>query len=411
MLVALLVVPLLSSGTPSTRVVPADPLVQLTGRFLALPAGAVAFDHPGTQITVSVAHTSSVSLELLQERSAPARAGHNVYPAFQPHYFVVLVNGTEVHGFANATFGTAVCQNVTATSILAVDGLDAAAVHTVRIFKSSEAQWAAAVPEPNYLTLQAVILGGGSGGSSAAPELQPPPPRPARRLEFLGDSLMAGYCNLLWVPDIHRHKSNRSNIESFWLSWVTRTCEALGAECHTAAWSGFALTHSHFCSKPVTMPQIWERTLATDGSLSRRWNFGTSRSAAGWQVPAAVIVNLGTNDWHGVPPPSSWGTPQMQGFLANFTTTYHQLVERIVQVYSSQTVIFIAVGPMTMGYLQPALWVVGNATRKGWRVQLLNQSGFSHGDCGHPSWESDRQIAAAARAQIGQALGWDLKVS
>ena len=128
-------------------------------------------------------------------------------------------------------------------------------------------------------------------------------------------------------------------------------------------------------------------------------------------MPAAVIVNLGTNDWHGAPPPSSWGTPQMQSFLANFTTTYHQLVERIVQVYSSQTVIFIAVGPMTMGYLQPALWVVGNATRQGWRVQLLNQSGFSHGDCGHPSWESDRQIAAAAGAQIGQALGWDLKVS
>ena len=56
---------------------------------------------------------------------------------------------------------------------------------------------------------------------------------------------MAGYCNLLWAPDIDRHKTNRSNIESFWLSWPTRTCEALGAECHTAAWSGFALTHSH----------------------------------------------------------------------------------------------------------------------------------------------------------------------
>ena len=43
--------------------------------------------------------------------------------------------------------------------------------------------------------------------------------RPDRRLEFIGDSLMAGYCNLLWSPDIHRHKTNRSNIESFWLAW------------------------------------------------------------------------------------------------------------------------------------------------------------------------------------------------
>ena len=99
---------------------------------------------------------------------------------------------------------------------------------------------------------------------------------------------MAGYCNLLWTPDIDRHKTNRSNIESFWLSWPTRTCEALGAECHTAAWSGFALTHSHFCDKPVTMPEIWERTLASDDNAD--WAFDA------WK-PQAVVINLGTNDW------------------------------------------------------------------------------------------------------------------
>jgi hypothetical protein len=92
-------------------------------------------------------------------------------------------------------------------------------------------------------------------------------------------------CLLQTVPDIHRHKTNRSNLESFFLSWPTRTCELLGAECHTAAWSGFALTHSHFCNKPVTMPQIWKRTLATASTSD--WNFST------W-TPAAVVINLGT---------------------------------------------------------------------------------------------------------------------
>jgi hypothetical protein len=32
-----------------------------------------------------------------------------------------------------------------------------------------------------------------------------------------------------------------------------------------------------------------------------------------------------------------------------------------------------------MGYLLPAQWVVGNATAKGLKVHLLNQSNFSHG--------------------------------
>lgn len=67
----------------------------------------------------------------------------------------------------------------------------------------------------------------------------------------------------------------------------------LQASCHTAAWSGFALTRSHYCNKPVTMPEIWQRTLATVptdgvGGLQNRWNF------TAWR-PAAVVINLGTN--------------------------------------------------------------------------------------------------------------------
>jgi hypothetical protein len=58
--------------------------------------------------------------------------------------------------------------------------------------------------------------------------------------------------------------------------------------CHAAA--GFALTHSHYCSKPVTMPQIWERTLASDSApadaAAASWNFSAWR-------PAAVVINLG----------------------------------------------------------------------------------------------------------------------
>jgi hypothetical protein len=105
----------------------------------------------------------------------------------------VAVNGSVVPGFANATFGTNECQNVTATSITAAGGLDAAVVYDLRIFKSSEAQWAATVPEPNWLTLVAVVLDGAAAASApgtglavattgGAPQLlESPPWRPERR--------------------------------------------------------------------------------------------------------------------------------------------------------------------------------------------------------------------------------------
>ena len=51
-------------------------------------------------------------------------------------------------------------------------------------------------------------------------------------------------------------------------------------------------------------------------------------------------------------------------------------------------------------------WVIGNATQRGLKLHLLNQSNFSHGNCDHPSYQSDLAIAAAAEGQIRTALGW-----
>ena len=415
-----------STQTPaanSIRIAPSNPMLQFSGRISRsggaggdsgreTVAGAVSFDHPGVELRLRVRGTTSVAVELLQQRSPPVKIGHSTYPAFQPHYFVVVVNGSVVPGFANATFSTAECQNASATLLTAANGLDVNSVYDLRIFKSSEAQWAASVPSPNWLTLTALVLGGtgqnthpsesGEAGRNDNPQLlELPPWRPARRLEFVGDSIMAGYCNLLWAPDIDRHKTNRSNIESFWLSWPTRTCEHLGAECHTAAWSGFALTRSHFCNKPVTMPAIWERTLAS--ATGADWDFSL------W-TPHAVVINLGTNDWHGVPAEKNWSTPAVWSFIVNFTQTYHDFVKRITSpaVYGPTTHVFVAVGPMTLGYLLPAQWVVGNASAKGLKVHLLNQSGFSHGDCGHPSFQSDVEIASGAASAIARELGWPI---
>ena len=372
----------------STSYAPLGPNVQLVGRWrLNKQEGTADHDMPGVEVRLRVSKgTTAVALSLTQQHNFTGK-----YGSYQPNYYVVLVDGVVQPGFANATFSTAFVSNVSATVIAVATGLDASAPHDIRIFKSSEAQWAADVPSPNFVTLHAVHV---TGSPSAG--LLPPPPLPKRRIEFIGDSITAGYCNILWVKDIHRHKTNRSNVESFFLSWPTRICESLGADCHTAAWSGYALIKSKFCNKPVTMMDVFNRTLASVAQAD--WSFSA------WK-PDAVVVNLGTNDWHGCSWPRE-SDAATDAFIVDFTNSYHQLLRNVTSFYGKSVQIFLGVGPMTMDYSLPVEWVVGNATADGLHVHFLNQSNFSHGDCGHPSFGSDAKIAAGAGAQIKAALGW-----
>ena len=106
------------------------------------------------------------------------------------------------------------------------------------------------------------------------------------------------------------------------------------------------------------MPSIWNRTLGSDASTEGAWNFSS------W-IPHAVVINLGTNDWHGCNFPSKNVSNSTWQFVERFTTSYLQLVQRIAAVYGKATEIFLGVGPMTAGYMLPVEWVVGNATAQG----------------------------------------------
>ena len=106
-------------------------------------------------------------------------------------------------------------------------------------------------------------------------------------------------------------------------------------------------------------------------------------------MPQAVVINLGTNDWHGCSWPGGQPVPSSTWhFVQQFTASYLQLVETIASVYGKGTQIFLGVGPMTTNYQLPVQWVVGNATAQGLHVHFLNQTGFAHGDCGHPSYQT-----------------------
>merc|ERR1711937_610349 len=102
--------------------------------------------------------------------------------------------------------------------------------HEIRIMKTTEPEWNDREPSPNWLTFHGLSLDAGSISSSCLPQRQ-------RRIEFIGDSITAGYCNLCQGPgpfdETPLSLEGDEAKETFALSWPTVICEKLGAECST----------------------------------------------------------------------------------------------------------------------------------------------------------------------------------
>lgn len=113
--------------------------------------------------------------------------------------------------------------------------------------------------------------------------LHHPPPRPAKRIEFIGDSITGGFGVLAdewtqyqaWTCDVTRA-----------YSWLT--AERLGFEPRISAWSGLGLVRNYDDS-----PQTWtERYPWVLPALLEQ------ASSTPWHADY-VVINLGTNDFAG----------------------------------------------------------------------------------------------------------------
>ena len=430
----------LNPRTPAIRA--ADRRVRVVGRSAITPLG-IAFDFPGVRISGFFSGTSVVTATLSQ-------AGHasrgTVSPGSAQH-FVVLVDGQERDGRGHAAFSTRdwplhECREVTLAS-----GLDPTATHEIELVKSSEGQhdwppvgrW-----EPNYVTLH------GFDGDEMLAIVDPEPrdvrsgrPEPAqqRRIEFLGDSVTAGYCNLCEEiaprDAIDRSVDSQRSlyeyaiaVSSYVRSWAYLTCETLGAECHTAAASGRGVAFNWRGERwgETLMPDLWRRTLATVGSSDRsdvhgtlpsnRWDFGS------W-VPHALVINLGTND-------EAFALDKIQYNKARrgvdpfkvrpdiadaFKSTLLALVMNASSEYGPDTHVFLLCGPMNFFHCARVSWVAQEASRAGVRAHDLLLPSVPHACCdhlpgeritgtGHPSAHDDEILAEAVTSFIREKMGW-----
>ena len=285
-ILALFTVAVATAAEQTTQLISASAAgYQYIGRFQH--QGDISmFDMPGTEIRASLvlSAASKVSVKLAQKHHPHniQGSGNTKNSGFQENAIVVWVNGErQGAGGSNATFTTLSSQTENPVSFPLTTGGAAlpAGTHEIRIFKATEADWNGGSPAPNYLTFYG--LSSTALEPAAAPAvLAPPPPLPTRKIEFLGDSITAGFCNMCETQASNPLHATDHN-EAYDATWDHQIGELLNAQVHTAAWSGLGM-YTNCCGGNTTMPSIFSRTLATV-NVDNTWKWSS------W-VPDALVM-------------------------------------------------------------------------------------------------------------------------
>lgn len=261
-------------------------------------------------------------------------------------------------------------------------GLDPG-THSVRIARRTEPYFGAVTFEGLLIDPGAALL---------------PAEVSARRIEFIGDSITAGYGN-------EGTAQNRATQNGF-LAFGPVAARLLGAEWHVEAISGIGMYRNYGDSDPPTqpaMPAYYPRTLTYDAQSA--WEHKR------WQ-PQVVVVALGTNDY-------ILGAPQGE----TFATAYTAFLDLLRDVYPQAHVfclspfasdearadiqsIVTAYDDPRVYHLDPAGDVAGahNVTERPW---LDAPDGEDYiGDWTHPTVEGHAKIAEALAQEIAAKLGW-----
>ncbi len=235
-------------------------------------------------------------------------------------------------------------------------------------------------------------------------QLLPPPRRPARRLEFLGDSISAGFGN-------EGQGGNAPTTQNGYLAFGPQLARLLDAEWSVIAHSGQGVYRNLCEALPPTaahMPdefKLAQHPLA--GAGSAEWNFQS------WQ-PDVLVIALGTNDFADYPA-GSCAPPDADAFQA----AYQDLLRLARSKYPSAEIFalgtFIATPSNAFGTCNqricaavsalgdPHAHCVDPATGKGgpW---LSGPSDY--GDWTHPTVAGHTKIATKLREAVAPALGW-----
>ncbi|MEU5259799.1 SGNH/GDSL hydrolase family protein [Amycolatopsis sp. NPDC021455] len=221
------------------------------------------------------------------------------------------------------------------------------AEHSVRLVKRTESPWVA----------------GEFDGFAAAPggQILAKPAARTRQIEFIGDSLTAGYGDLSTTRDCSANGGIDRNTDTD-ISYGALTARGLNADYQVNAYSGRGMVRNYNGGDPGTdYRTYYDRTLQ-------------NVSSDAWPVPATwrpqlVVVALGTNDFstalHSGEP---W--PTAERLIAAYKSAYQGFLDKLRTRYGTGTT--IVVGASNLYATQAQQVVTDRNTRGDSRVRFWN---------------------------------------
>jgi lysophospholipase L1-like esterase len=341
-----------SAVTPDGSVVTVPGGIRWLGRVDASNPAAVKFAWSGAGLTATVNGTK-ISVRLTTE-------GATTSAFFQP-----IVDGTLLPRFQVPT-------GAAATVVLA-DGL-AAKDHVVELYRESEGMYG-----------DSIFGGFVDGVVKGAPAAR------GRMIEFIGDSISAGYGNL--GNEVHPPWDNTCTFsldtESAYQSYGAVLARTLNAEFSIIARSGWGMYRDLSGNTSGVLSSIYANTLGMQATPP--WDFRGQ--------PDVVVINLGTNDSG----PGDPGQPYEDAYVAFLG---------MVRGHYPNAWIFLTIGPMTGDpllspmrmHLANVVSRVGDA--KITSVDIPTQDATSTGCDYHPNVAEDNTMAAVLATAIRAKVGW-----
>lgn len=336
-----------------------DGRIRIMGRHLVEDDGSVAFAASGATFAVRFRGTRLVARLDDEFRDG----GHN--------WFTVVVDGG-----APTRFRTRPGQR----DVVLADGL-AAGEHTLLLSKATEGQ-----NGHNRLV------------SLRGAEILPAYPLPARRIEFVGDSITAGFgadpepvaCGTgTWFDPTHA-----------WLAYGPRLARRLGAQWMLSAVSGMGM-HRNWNSLSPTMPNVYDGVYVEYATDNPRWDSSRYR-------PDLVVVALGTNDFSA----GDGETPRAALDGEAFVADYAQFLARLRQRYPGPPFLLVN-SPVfegeqkerLAGYLDEV--AARRAAEGDAAVATFTYSGRYVAGCdGHPGGDEHARMADELEPMVRSLTGW-----
>lgn len=220
------------------------------------------------------------------------------------------------------------------------------------------------------------------------------PELPARRIEFIGDSMTCGY----GVESDNPKDPFTYETENHYYTYAAETARALQAQHLVVARSGIGIYRNYNGPRDGNedcMPAMYEQTLFMNPDET--WNHSLF-------VPDVVCVNLGTNDVS-----TTGGDPDL------LTGAYRKFVAHLRSVYPEAKLVLLT-GSMLNGKglatVKKALDTVADERRlqgdkEVYRFDMSPQTGsLGYGASYHPSRRQHQKMAAELTAYLKELMGW-----